>query len=263
MKIEPLIAVGELDLQVAAAAGGLPLDGARTTVFEDDPDAPQGRREIARSAASHPVFTLLAGSYYVVAQYGGGEIRERFVIRAGERTERTLALGIAQVTVSAKLPGRLDAGAPIQLKLQAAEGAKEIVPARRGTATFDVPAGRYRLEGRIGTGNVQIEKDFELKAGAREQIALELPAGGLKLRLMDTSGAPLADAAWEVRDRAGRLVWAGVESEARPLLLQGRYNVKAEVRNRRVVRDIEVRAGEVRAIDLTGQERGRSPALVV
>ena len=47
VKIDPLIAVGELDLQVVAAAGGPTLEGVRTTVFEDDPDAPQGRREIA------------------------------------------------------------------------------------------------------------------------------------------------------------------------------------------------------------------------
>ena len=43
------------------------------------------------------------------------------------------------------------------------------------------------------------------------------------------------------------------EAEARLLLMQGRYSVKGEARNRRITRDIDVRAGELRSIDLTGR----------
>ena len=82
----------------------------------------------------------------------------------------------------------------------------------------------------------------------------EPAAGTLKLRLLELNGgAALPDVAWEIRDRAGRVVWSGTETEARPLLLQGRYTIKAEARNRRVTRDVEVRAGEARPVDLTGQ----------
>ncbi len=252
ISLDPPLAIGELDLDLAAAAAGPQVEGASTTVFEDDPDAPRGRREIARSSASRPVFALLAGTYYVVVRLGGAEVRERFVIHANERTERRLILDVARVSVVTRPAGRIDGSAAVVLKLQPADDAKQAQISRRSQAVFDVPAGRYRLEGRIGDGNAVVERDLDLKAGAREQIVLEVPAGSLRLRWVDSSGMSLPDVAWEIRDRSGRLVWSAIASDAAPLLLQGRYTVKAESRNRRLSRELEVRAGEVRAVDLTG-----------
>ena len=253
-RLDPLLSLGELELQVVAGAGGPVVDGVLTTIFEDDPDAPLGRREIGRSAALQPVFVLPAGTYYAVVHQGVAEARERVSVRPGERTQRVLSLETAQLAVTVRLPGRLEgAGVPV-LRLQPLDPSKAVLLPTRGGSVFDVPASRYKLTGRLGQGNVLLERDIDLKAGAREQVLFEPAAGILKLRLLDPSGsAALPDATWEVRDRSGRVVWSGSETEARPLLLQGRYNVKAEARGRRVVRDVEVRAGETRAIDLGGQ----------
>ncbi len=251
--LEPPLAIGELDLELVAAVSGAALEGATTTMYEDDPDAPKGRREIARSSASRPIFALLAGTYYGVVRIGSAEVRERFVIRGNERTERRLVLDVARVSVVARPAVRLDEAAPVILKLQSADDSKPALISRRTQAVFDVPAGRYKLEARIGDGNASVERDLDLKAGAREQIALEVPAGTLKLRWVDAAGMSLPDVAWEIRDRGGRIVWSAIASDAVPLLLQGRYTVKAESRKRRLTRDIEVRAGEVRSVELSGQ----------
>ena len=251
--IQPSLGLGELILQATSGAGGPALDSVLYTIYEDDPDAPQGRREIQRSAAFRPVFALPAGTYYAIARHGTTETRERLTVRSGERIERIMSLETARLQITARLPGRQDVAAPVSLRLERLDEPKDVAHSNRGVAVFDVQAGRYRLEGRIGNGNARIEREIDVKAGSREQLTLEPVAGSLKVRLMDASGANvMPDVVWDIRDRAGRVVWSATDSEARPILLQGRYSVRAEARNRRVVREIEVRAGETRSVDLTG-----------
>ena len=70
----------------AADRGGPRRRGpARAPVFsisEDDPDAPKGRREVARSAARQAEFALPPGTYYVIARQGGVETRELLALDA-------------------------------------------------------------------------------------------------------------------------------------------------------------------------------------
>ena len=65
----------------------LGTDGVTFIVYEDDPDAPQGRREVTRSAAPSPAFTLPAGTYYVTARTGGSELKEQIAIGAGDAVQ--------------------------------------------------------------------------------------------------------------------------------------------------------------------------------
>ena len=60
------------------------------SVVEDDPDAPKGRREVARSAARQADFVLPPGTYYVVARQGSVEARERLAVGPGDVVRRTL-----------------------------------------------------------------------------------------------------------------------------------------------------------------------------
>lgn len=250
--LEPQLDYGEVDLVAVATAGGPPLEAVTYAISEDDPDQPQGRREVLRTAASRPLLSLPAGTYYATARHGSAEARERFVVRAGEREPKILTLASGRIAVAARLPGRLEASEVLAIRLERLDEPKETLQSARPNAQFDVAAGRYRLEARLGSGNVRIEREIDLKAGAREQVVVEPPAGGLRLRLLEqASGTPLPDVAWEIRDRAGRVVWIGSQTEAKPLLLQGRYQVQAETRGRRAVREVEVRAGETRPVDLT------------
>jgi Ca-activated chloride channel family protein len=254
--IDQAFHVGDIELSAVAAPGGPPLEGMIFSVLEDDPDAPQGRREVARSAASHALFTLPAGTYYVVASHGTAEARDRITLHAGETQRKTMTVESGELTVAVRLAGqRGDIAEPISIRLERQGGeAKEVLYASRPTASFEAAAGRYRVETRIGFTNVRAERELDLKAGSREQVVIEHPAGSLKLRLLDRpGGVPVPDVAWDVRDGAGRTVWLGNETEAQPLLLAGRYTVRAQSRERRIEAPVEVRAGEVKAVDLSAQ----------
>lgn len=251
--LDPQLDLGEVEIQVLTGAGGARASGAVVTIYEDDPDAPLGRREIVRSAANGAVFALPAGTYASLARFGGLETRDRFLVKAGEREQRTMVLEIAQLSVAANMPGRLtpDAG-PVAIRLEKLDEPKETSQASRLPASFVVPAGRYKVELRVGQGNVAAAREIELKSGAQEQMTLDVPAGALRLRLMEPGrAAATADVAWEVIDRTGRIVWMASLAEATPLLQPGRYTVRADLRGKQATLEVEVRAGEVRAYDLT------------
>ncbi len=249
--IDPPLDLGEVEIQVLAAAGGALADGAVITIFEDDPDAPLGRREVLRSAANGGVFALSAGTYSSTARLSGLEIRDRFAVKVGEREHRTMVMEIARLSVAAKLPGRLEASEPISLRLERVDDARDISQANRGTATFVVSAGRYRLEARTGYGSVRVEREVDLRAGAREETTFEIPAGGLQLRMVEAGKtAPVTDVSWEVLDRSGRVIWLAHQTEARPILAPGRYTVRGDLRGRQVTRDVEVRSGEISALEM-------------
>lgn len=249
--VDPPLDLGEVEIQVLAAAGGTPADGAVITIFEDDPDAPLGRREVLRSAANGGAFALPAGTYSSTARLSGLETRDRFAVKAGEREQRTMVLDIARLSVAAKLPGQLEASEPIALRLERLDDAKDVTHTNRGTATFVVPAGRYKLEARTGYGSVRVERELDLRAGTREETTFEIPAGGLQLRMVEAGKTtPVTDVSWEILDRGGRVIWLAHQTEARPILAPGRYTVRGELRGRQVTRDVEVRAGEIRPLEI-------------
>lgn len=256
LPFQPSLNFGEIALTAVGSPGGPALEDAEFTIYEDDPDAPQGRREIARSAALTPRFALPPGTYYAVARIGATEGRERVTVKPGETETRALLVEAARLTITARLAGnRGDITEPVTHRLERIGGERQdALLANRPTSTLQVAAGRYRLETRIGTGNARAEREIEVKAGARDQISVEIPAGMLVLHLVDSAGGPpLADVAWDVRDMQGRTVWLGNQTEGRPLLLAGRYTVTGSVRNRRTDRVVEVRASEIRTYDLTAQ----------
>jgi Ca-activated chloride channel family protein len=244
--------LGAAELDAVAAAGGARTEGAILALFQDDPDAPQGRREVWRSASNPATAILPAGNYYAVARKGSVEARDRIAIRPGEVERRSLVIEAARLTVATSLAGnRLAISEPVSHRLERLDGDHQVTVLSNANASFRVAAGRYRLETRVGLGNAVAARDLELRPGAQDQLSLDLPAGQLRLRWLDPGGAPAADVAWEVRDASGRAVWAANQTEGRPLLLAGRYALRAEVRDRRVEQMVDVRAGEVRSIDIT------------
>ena len=248
------LAFGAVELRAAAVAGGSRVDRALLSLFQDDPDAPQGRREIWRSGASPAIVALPVGTYQAVARRGGAEKRERISVKAGVLEKRTLVLESGAIEIATKIAGGVtETTDPISTRLERLDGDRDVVVSREQPAVFELPAGRYRVESRIGAGNAAGTRDFELKAGAREQLTMELMAGAIRLRLLDQAGQPIADVAWDIRDATGRAVWSASQTEGHPLLLAGRYSVRAESRDRRAEQTIEVRAGETRSIDITAR----------
>jgi Ca-activated chloride channel family protein len=253
VSIANALALGAVELDAVAVKGEPSLDGLVYAVYEDDPDAPQGRREVARSAAAKPRFKLPAGTYYVIARRGPIEARDRVSVRSGETEKHTMVLEVGRVEIVVRLPGgQIENEDPITHRLERIDvQPPELLTANGISATLEASSGRYRLRSRIGLGNVRAEREFDLKSGEVERLVVEHNAGGARFRMVEKiGGPPLPDTSFEVRDGSGRSVWSGLGTEPRVLLMAGRYTVRAEGRGTTLQRTFEIGAGEDRIVQL-------------
>ena len=245
-----VLGAGHLELTAIAKADGPALDGVTFIVARDDPDSPDGRRELARSAAIRPTFTLPAGTYYITARTGSAEVRQRVGIGAGDSIKQTLLLGLAKLAVSADIPVSPSAGpgAPAPLRpsistrvLSLMGEAHEIARSTAVAPEFTLAAGRYRVEAAIGTLNVKASQDIDLEASSVRRVALKLDSGIVTLKL-NTPVAGSSGLTWEVKDSQGRLVVRTQQNTPRLILAPGRYVARCEIDDRRIEKAIDITA---------------------
>lgn len=252
--------------QVAITAGRLfavdiPFNAARLqlttgleapvfSVLEDDPDAPDGRREIARSAAQPAEFVLAPGTYYAVARQGAVETRERIAIGPGDVVRRTLTAAAGSLALSTKPPPfGLGGEAYVSYTVSRIDGVpQDPITTSRPSPTLLLPTGRYRVEGRYGLMNVRTVRDIEVKTGQVQQLVFEHEAAALRLRV---TGSGPTDVSWVIRDPAGKAVWTGANAEAVASLQAGRYIVRAETRNKREERPVDLKSGDARLLEFS------------
>jgi Ca-activated chloride channel family protein len=274
VRVEQGLVRAERAVVVPAGSQGrieIPLNGARVvltavgregagaleqpvfSISEDDPDAPKGRREVARSASRQAEFTLPPGTYYVVAKLGGVETRELLALTPGDTARRTLTLAAGRLALSTRLSGGVAPGANdvISYRVERLDGPdRDVVTTSRPTPTLQLPAGRYRVEGRYGGVNARVVREIEVRAGQVQPLTLEHQPAVLKLRLTGGGGS-LSDVFWDIRDEIGRNVWTTGQSEPSVILQAGRYVVRAETREKRYDRQVDLRGGETRLLELT------------
>jgi Ca-activated chloride channel family protein len=252
---------GRIDIALNAARIMLTASGQDTaagaealmfSVDEDDPDAPKGRREVARSAARQGDFVLPPGTYYVAARQGGVEARESLAVGPGDVARRTLSLAAGRLALATRPAGAGQTPSePVSYRIERLDGAQpEPFTTSRPAPTLLLPAGRYRVDGRYGAMNARVSREVEVKAGQLQQITLEPQAATLKLRLAARGAPVLADVFWDIRDETGVTVWTTGLAEPAAVLRAGRYTVRAETRDKRYDRTIELRAGESRLLEL-------------
>jgi hypothetical protein len=99
--------------------------------------------------------------------------------------------------------------------------------------------------------NARVTREIEVKAGQTQQLTLEHQVGNLKLRLVGGGGTPLTEVFWDVKDEAGTTVWTTGQSEPSAALQAGRYRIRAETREKRYERAVELRSGDARVVELT------------
>ena len=248
--VEVSLPVGELELAALAHEGSRRLEQVTYVIQEDDPDAPQGRREVARSAAARPVFALPAGTYHVIASHGAVEVRDRVAIGAGEVVRRDLLLNSAELNLSSGLVPR-EGSAPDEVQWRIVPLDRRDRKALRAygeNARVVVGAGKYRIEGRFGPLNAEANRDIALAPGARETVSLAPPAARVRLRLAAEPGEAVSDIFWKVRQQNGAIVWSSTESEPVGLLQQGSYVIEVQTRQARHERSADIRAGTDRVL---------------
>jgi Ca-activated chloride channel family protein len=260
--VVPVGSQGRIDIPLNAARLQLSAAGREVaestdalifSVAEDDPDAPSGRREVARSAARQADFVLPPGTYYVIARLGTIEARESLAVGPGDVVKRTLSVAAGRLTLATKPMGATQTlSEPVSYRVERIDGAPtDAVTTSRPSPVLLLPSGRYRVEGRYGAMNVRAVREIEVKAGQTQQLTLEHQAATLKLRLMGGGSGPLAEVFWDVRDEAGSTVWTTGQAEPSATLQAGRYRIRAETREKRYERAIELRSGEARVVELT------------
>ena len=219
------------------------------SIAEDDPDAPSGRREVARSAARQAEFVLAPGTYYVIARLGMIEARESLAVGPGDVVKRTLSVAVGRLALTTKpLGGAQAASEPVSYRIERLDS-PDVVTTSRPSPQLLLPGGRYRVEGRLGAMNARVEREVEVKAGQTLQLTLEHQAANLKLRLVGP--AALGEVFWDVRDEAGNTVWSTGQPEPSSILQAGRYRVRAETREKRYERAVELRSGDNRLLEVT------------
>lgn len=266
IKIEPAtgttfdtaLAVGRLEL--AASPGTSPdpanvmQDGVTFVVYQDDPYAPQGRREVARSAAPSPAFSLPARTYYVTAETDGAQAREQIAIGPGDVVRRVLPLAVAKLELSATLDG---APPPSSLPLvytvsQTAPEPREVARKGGAEANLNLSAGTYRLEAALGTTNVKQSTDVTLAAGQTTKVTMRLQAGNISLKIADGAAANAGDVFWEIKDEQGHALLRTSQPQPTVVLAPGRYVATLETRGQPLSAAFEVQAGEDRTVEIGG-----------
>lgn len=256
--VSSVLAAGTLELSAVrgtpAAPGDQPATDVTFILYQDDPDAPQGRREVARSAAPSPTFVLPAGTYYITARTPTSEVREQIAIGAGDVVKRALALSMAHVKLAATVGGQpASADNPVTFRVvRMGTEPREVVRTRQKDPEFDLSAGRYRLEASLGTGNVLAATEINLAAGQAQKVTLPLEGGSVTLKRADGTGAG-NDIFWVVRDDKQRIVLRSSQAQPTAILSPGRYLVSAETASRPLQNTIEVKANEHRTFDLSAQ----------
>jgi Ca-activated chloride channel homolog len=243
--------IGRLMLTIAGGSN-TPAQPVIVTISEDDPDAPRGRREIARSAAPNPDFSLAPGTYYVVAQRGASVARERLAIGAGEVVQRTLTFNSARLTLNSRLKGRGEStDEPISYRIERTDTVPpEVYFGDKSNAVIDLPAGRYVIEARHGLVNARAKREIELRSGEPLNLLMEHDAGTLKLKLTTQLAAVAQEVFWDIRDQSGKPIWAAVHPEPRLTLQSGRYLLRAEIRDKRIERVIDVKSGDQSVVEI-------------
>ena len=176
------------------------------SVAEDDPDAPSGRREVARSAARQADFVLPPGTYYVIARLGSIEARESLAVGPGDVVKRTLSVAAGRLALATKPMGTTSAlNEPVSYRVERIDGSsQDAITTSRPSPVLLLLGGRYRVEGRYGVMNARVVREIEVKAGQTQQLTLEHQAASLRLRLVGGGGAALTRCSGTSRTRPAR-----------------------------------------------------------
>jgi Ca-activated chloride channel homolog len=249
-----------LDLMptVGPATAALIGADAAVTVFaltEDDPDAPNGRRELARSAARRAEFVVAPGSYMVTATRGVFETRERVTVVAGEAVSRSLPLVASRLVIAARLGSLGEAGEVAAnadtfrlSRLDAPAGPPLLLSGP--VAIVDVPPGKYRIDARRNTAAISVQQDVEIKAGEYKAVTLDYQAGALRMDAVLKGDLDARGVVWLIVDEGGRLIWSSYELAPTAVLGPGRYTVRMAVRGSRYEVPVTIRAGDITTVRL-------------
>lgn len=244
------LGAGRIELSAAQGAGGGSLDDVTFSISEDDPDSPDGRREVARSRAPAPAFTVPTGTYYASARAGDGEVHERIAVGAGDVVKRTLILPLVAVKVSSLIgdtPATSKDG--ISYRITARDDNREVVRSVLPNLSLSLMPGQYQFAAHLDTHHLKAARDVTIEPGKSADVVLKFDAGEVDLK--PGADAPAGgDTFWEITDHSGKPIWRSLATEAHAFLAPGRYVVRLDKRDRSGAAAFEIKAGERKLVEV-------------
>jgi Ca-activated chloride channel family protein len=244
------LGTGRVDLTATTGTDNAVIDDLLYTIFEDDPESPNGRREVARSHAAEASFILPAGTYYVSARSGSADVRQRIAVGIGETIKQKLTLALASLKLSAIVAGApATAAQGVVYRIDKADGDKARIARGVGPETaFTLPPGRYSVSASLAAYPLSATQDITLEAGKPTEATLRIEGGMVSFKPPgDVVGS---DVYWEVVDDKGSPVWRKTGLDAKTLLAPGHYKVRFEAQSKQRETDFEVRAGETKDVEI-------------
>ena len=252
--IEFTLGTGRIELSAGLREDGGAIDDVSYTISEDDPDSPDGRREVARSRAPTAAFTLPAGTYYAAARSGDGEVRQRIAVGPGDVIKRALILPLVPVKVGVLIGGQpATPSQGIVYSVTALDGERrEITRSVMPELALTLIPGRYRITAQLDAHHLKAAQEITVEAGKSMNVVLKFDAGEVNLKAGGTPAAAAGMTFWEIADANGKPVWHSMAPDAKALLAPGRYTVHLETREKQIEAAFEIRSGE-RKVVLVGQ----------
>ncbi|HVX37750.1 MAG TPA: VWA domain-containing protein [Hyphomicrobium sp.] len=244
------LGTGRVDLSATTGTQGAAIDDLVYTIFEDDPESPNGRREVARSHASEASFILPAGTYYVSARSGAADVRQRIAVGIGETVKQALSLNLAPLKLSAIVAGApATAAQGVVYRIDRADGDNARIARAVGPdAAFTLPPGRYTVSASLAAYPLSAVQEITLEAGKPTEATLTIEGGMVSFK--PPAGIVTSDVYWEVVNDKGSAVWRKTGLDAKTLLAPGHYKVRFEAQSTRREADFDVRAGETKDVEI-------------
>lgn len=247
-----VLATGRIELSAGLRDDGGAIDDVTFSISEDDPDSPDGRREVARSRSPTPAFALPAGTYYASARSGDGEVHQRIAVGAGDIVKRALILPLVPVKVSALIGGQpATAAQGIVYRVTSLDGdRREITRSVLPEMTLNLLPGRYRIAAHLDAHHLKIAEEVAIEAGKSVSVILKFDAGEISLKPGAGTITSTGDTYWEIIDATGKAVWRSMAADAKAYLAPGRYTVHLDIRDKRTEAAFEVRSGERKVVQV-------------
>ena len=124
-----------------------------------------------------------------------------------------------------------------------------IVQTTRIAPELDLPAGHYRITGRLGPVNATGSAEVEIRTGETLELPLEIAAAIVQF----AQPAGTGDTFWDLASEDGRRLWSTAINRPQVALAPGNYRITATRRGQRQGLEFTVAAGEDRTIEIPSE----------
>ena len=245
-----VLGAGVLKVDVLATEGGAPLDDGYIYVYETAVGADGSRKKVA-NGGQRTQFTIPAGTYYVTGQSGKAIAGREIEVKAGERTEVSIVIGMGMLkaTVIPAEGGKPfeDAYVTVFEAEKALDGSRKRIDGGNQRTRFALPAGKYVIHAKMD--QAAAEAEVEVKAGGLSEPVVDLKAGALLVDAPKEVYVSVLEAEKSLDGNRKRIT--AFRPNGKPVIMPaGKYLLSGKAGDKTAEAEVEVTAGKLAEIKL-------------